>query len=207
MTPDHPSAPPVSAQTPEAFPQTWTAEILRTPPLIAPARQFVYPQVVPGEEDAIARGAMLLQVRPPTGGTFLATCALGFRDPALPSGVWSCPAPDELLAVAGGYGYRVDTRNPAVCDFLPQRPITAVLPAVAEGMLLLAGFHTVVALGAAGVLWQTARLSWEGVTLRAVRDGQLHGDGWDMFSDREKPFSVDLRTGAHLGGGYDQGGS
>lgn len=195
---------PTSASLHEAFPHTWSATVLQAPPLIAPARQFVYPQNVPGEEDALSRGALLLNVRPATGGNFLATCALGFRDPSLPSGIWACPAPDDLLAIAGGYGYRLNSLNPAGCDFLPLRPIASVLPAPNEGLLLLAGFHHVLAVGQGGVLWQTARLSWEGITLREVRDGKLHGEGWDMFTDREMPFSVNLRTGEHEGGGYNK---
>jgi hypothetical protein len=74
------------------FASTWTARILPTPPLIAPARQFTYPQRIAGEDDAMARGALLLDVKPAVGANFLATCALGFRDPALPSGVFACPA-------------------------------------------------------------------------------------------------------------------
>ena len=196
-------APPLSDRPETAsFPHNWTAEVLKAAPLIAPVRQFVYPRNVPGEEDALARGALLVQVRPAAGGSFLATCALGFRDAALPSGVWACPAAHDLLAIAGGYGYRIDTADPALCEFLPLRPITAVLAAGEDGLLLLAGFHGVLAVGAEGVRWQTARLSWEGVTLRAVREGVLHGEGWDLFADREVPFTVDLRTGMHEGGGY-----
>lgn len=186
----------------DLFPRTWSAEVLRQPPLIAPARHFVYPQNVPGEEDALSRGALNLQVQPHTGGTFLAACALGFYDQSLPSGVWSCPSPDDMLVLAGGYGYLIHTLSPADCDFLPLRPVASILAAPSAHLLLLAGFHTVLALGPDGVRWQTARLSWEGVTLREVRDGHLHGDGWDMFSDREIPFTVDLRTGEHQGGGY-----
>jgi hypothetical protein len=185
-----------------AFPRTWRAQVLRTPPLIAPARQFVYPQNVPGEEDALNRGALMLHVSPASGGTFLATCALGFRDPSLPSGVWSAPAPDALLAVAGGYAYLIETLEPSRCVFLPVRPVTAVLAAPEHGLVLLAGFHDVLALGEGGIAWQTGRLSWEGVKLGEVRDGKLHGLGWDMFSDQELPFTVDLQTGEHQGGGY-----
>ena len=184
------------------FPHTWTAELRRTPPPIAPARQFVYPQAVPGEEDALGRGALFLQVRPRRGGDFLAACALGYSEPSLPSGLWACPAPDELLVIAGGYGYRTDTLHPEQCEFLPLRPIAAALPAPEHGLLLLAGFHSVLALGAKGVRWQTERLSWEGVTLREVRGGKLYGEGWDMFADREVPFAIDLLTGTHEGGGY-----
>jgi hypothetical protein len=184
------------------FPKTWLAEVLSAPPLIAPARQFVYPLHVPGEEDAMERGALHLLVRPSVGGTFLATCALGFRGPSLPTGVFACPRPDDLLAVAGGYAYLVDTTAPTHCLHLPLRPVTQILSAPQEGLLLLAGFHTVAAIGAAGLLWQTAKLSWEGVRLGEVRAGRLHGEGWNMQTDREVPFSIDLATGAHTGGGF-----
>jgi len=186
----------------EAFPQTWTASILTAPPLIAPARQFVYPLHVPGEDDALARGAMLLNVRPASGGSFLATCALGFRDPTLPSGIFSCPRPDDLLAVAGGYAYLIDTLAPAACLHVPLRPVTQVLLAPDAGLILLAGFHTVAALDANGLRWETARLSWEGVTLGEIRDGKLHGSGWNMHTNREVAFTIDPVTGTHIGGGF-----
>ena len=186
------------------FPHSWAARILPGPPLIAPARQFMFPRQVPGEEDALQRGALLLNVAPVSGGTFLATCALGFRDPSLPTGIWTCPAQDDLLAVAGGYAYRLATRQPEQTALLEQRPVTSVLAAPADGLLLLAGFHDVLALGADGVLWRTARLSWEGVTLVSVQAGELHGRGWDMFADAEVPFTVDLRSGKHQGGGYQR---
>jgi hypothetical protein len=165
----------------DAFAQTWTARILSAPPMIAPARQFVYPLYVPGEEDAMSRGALLLDVKPANAANFLATCALGFREPSLPTGIFACPRPGDLLAVAGGYAY---------------------LSAPSAGVLLLAGFHHVAAIDANGLRWQTARLSWEGVTMAEVRDNQLHGTGWNMQTDREVAFSVDLATGTHTGGGY-----
>lgn len=186
------------------FPATWTAQILSAPPLIAPARQFVYPLFVPGEEDAMNRGALLLNVKPPAAPNFLATCALGFSNPQLPSGVWSTPNPDAMLAVAGGYAYFVDTTAPEQCLHLALRPVTAVLPVHDPALILLAGFDRVTALGAKGILWTTDRLSWEGVTLSAVRDGQLFGTGWNMMEDRDVDFTVDLATGTHTGGGFSR---
>jgi hypothetical protein len=186
----------------KTFPQTWSAEVLTTPPLIAPARQFMYPRRVAGEEDAMNRGALHLLVKPASGGTFLATCALGFRDVSLPAGVFACPAADDMLAVAGGYGYLVNTTTPERSVHLPMRPVTRVVSAVDEGLILLVGFHTVAAVGPEGLLWETAKLSWEGVTLSDIRDGELHGEGWNMPANREIPFTVDLRTGAHEGGGF-----
>jgi hypothetical protein len=187
---------------PESFPQTWIARVLTDPPLIAPARQFVYPQHVPGEEDAMNRGALLLDVKPAAGANFLATCALGFRDPSLPTGIFACPLPDNLLAVAGGYAYLIDTLAPDHCLHLPLRPVTQILPAPSAGVILLAGFHIVLALDATGIRWQSARLSWEGITLTRADTSHLHGTGWNLHTDREVPFTVDLLTGEHTGGGF-----
>ena len=186
----------------DAFARSWSAEVLARPPLIAPVRQYLYPQQVPGEEDALARGALVVDVRPANGGSFLGTFALGFREASLPSGLWACPAPERMLAVAGGYAYMVDTTAPERSELLEQRPVTAILAAPEEGLLLLAGFHDVLAVGAEGVRWRTGRLSWEGVTLQEVRGGRLLGEGWNMFTDEEVGFAVDLRTGQHEGGAH-----
>jgi hypothetical protein len=185
-----------------AFPQSWTARILTAPPLIAPARQYVYPHPIPGEEDAMSRGALLLDVKPANAANFLATCALGFRDPSLPTGIHACPRPDDLLALAGGYAYLIDTLAPSPSLHLPLRPVPQILSAPPAGLILLAGFHNVIAIDATGLRWQSARLSWEGINLTEVRDNQLHGTGWNLHTDRELPFTLDLSTGAHEGGGF-----
>jgi hypothetical protein len=186
------------------FASTWTASVLKAPPLIAPARQFTYPVRVPGEEDALNRGALLVDVKPLFGANFLATCALGFRDETLPSGIHPCPRTDDLLALAGGYAYLIDTLDPTRSTFLPIRPVTALLSAPAQGLIFLAGFHSVAAIGANGLRWQSGRLSWEGVTLHGVRDRHLHGLGWNLETDREVPFAIDLETGEHTGGGFEE---
>lgn len=176
--------------------------MLTGPPLIAPARQFTYPRAVAGEEEALARGAMYATVKPATGGEFLATCARGFADASLPSGIWSCPRPQEICLVSGGYACVVDTAAPEQALLVPQRPVTEVLVSVEAGLLLFAGFHTVVAYGAGGVAWQTKKLTWEGMTGLRVEGATLHGVGWDMMADKEVPFVVDLKTGEHTGGGF-----
>ena len=190
-----------------AFPHAWRAEILTTLPLIAPARQFTYPRPVPGEEDALARGALQLLIHPEAGGDFLVTCALGFTDPSMPTGIYSCPNPQELCAVAGGYAYVIDTTAPEHSTHIPLRPVVEVMPVPDHGLLVFAGFHSILAWGTEGLAWQSARLSWEGLRITGVRnaeDGtpQLTGLGWNMHTDKEVEFAVDLRTGAHTGGGY-----
>ncbi len=189
----------------EDFARSWTAEVLREPPLIAPARQFVYPFAIAGEEDALARGALRVMVRPRVGGAFLAMFALGFRDPSMPTGIYAAPGTDEMCALAGGYAYLVDTAEPGRCTLLGLKPVTSVHMAVGAGLLVFPGFQTLMAWGAGGVRWQTGRLSWEGVRVTEVTASEVLGFGWDLLSDKEVAFSVDLLTGAHRGGAFPAG--
>jgi hypothetical protein len=181
---------------------SWTAEVLKQSPMIAPARQFTYPQQIAGEEDALARGALQLMVWSASGGAFLATCALGFVDPSMPTGVFACPNPDELCAVAGGYAYIIDTTHPEHSTHIALKPVVEVRSLPEQNLLLFRGFHTLIAWGEKGRAWQTAKLSWEGLRITAIEGNTLHGFGWNLMTDKEVAFSVDLLTGQHQGGGF-----
>lgn len=181
----------------ETFSHRWQAEILPAAPMIAPAAQYVYPQAV----EEVERGALqiLLQSDPDSPPALL-TFALGFADTSLPHGIWSCPNPDQICAVAGGYAYIADANNPKQWMQVPYRPVTAVYAVAAENRLIFAGFHQLWALGPGGKHWETARLTWEGLRVTEIGNGKLVGYGWDLPTDREMPFVVDLATGHHTGG-------
>ena len=170
--------------------------------MIAPARQFTYPLQIAGEEDALSRGALQVMVHPAAGGTFLATCALGFTSPSMPSGVFACPNANELCAVAGGYAYMINTAHPEHCVHLPLKPVVEVRVLPEHGLLVFAGFHNLMAWGAGGLAWETARLSWEGVRLGEIEGDTQQGFGWNMQTDKDVAFAVDLRNGRHTGGGF-----
>ena len=182
----------MSARTAEfPFPRTWSAEILPNRPVILPARHFVYPL----EVEEVERGALEVLVRPEGMTPFLATCALGFRDPIVPTGVWSTPNPREVCAVSGGYAYMIDTGDPARFTMLPYRPVLQVHSAVEAGLLLFVGHHAILAWGEKGEAWQSPKLSDEGVSVTALEGMTLRGMGWKMISDKETSFAIDLRTG------------
>jgi hypothetical protein len=185
-----------------AFQSTWKARVLQGAPMIAPVRQFTYPHAVAGEEDAMARGALFVDVQPRTGGSFLAMCALGFAGNGMIRGVWAAPEPDEMCAVAGGYAYLIDTAAPERSQMLPLKPVVEVRPLPELGLLLFVGFHHLYVRGRGDVAWQSERLSWEGVTVTRVEGAVVHGLGWDMKADVEVPFSVDLATRVCEGGGF-----
>jgi hypothetical protein len=177
-----------------SFAHSWQAEILAARPLILPPRSFVYPR----QAEEVERGALEAMIRPAQGAPFLATFALGFADPAAPAGLWSCPNPDELCAVSGGYAYIVDTSRPERFTQIAFCPVLEARTLKEHRLLLFAGHYALLAWGAEGFRWQTARLSSEGLRIAEIRGDELHGFGWDLLTDRETPFTVDLRTGQRV---------
>jgi hypothetical protein len=188
-----------------SFPHEWEAEILSARPLILPPRHFVYPR----EAEEVERGALEVLVKPLKTGNdvrgsaaseqpFLATCALGFRDSAVPTGIWSTPTAETICAVSGGYAYMIDTWEPERFTMISYRPVLDVRAAPGEEILLFVGHHSVLAWGPRGEAWQSGKLSDEGVTITTIGDGVLHGIGWEMMSDRETPFTLNVRSGQRL---------
>ena len=180
-----------------SFPHRWEAEVLSARPLILPQRHFVYPR----EVEEVERGALEVLVRPVIDAQpFLATCALGFRDPVAPTGVWSCPNAGELCAVAGGYAYIIDTILPERFTMIPYRPVLEVRALPENGLLLLVGNRMILAWGTQGQVWESDKLSDEGVTITRIERSALHGMGWQMTTDREIQFELNLRTGSLVAG-------
>ena len=184
------------------FRRAWTAEVLKGAPLIAPARSYVWPMRIAGEEDALARGAVNVMVRPEAGGSFLVTAALGFKDPTMPTGIFGCPDASQICLVAGGYAYVGSVAEPEQVTLVAMKPVVNVLERAAEGLLVFAGFTSVMGWGEQGQAWETGRLSWEGLRITGIEGGRLRGFGWDLMKDVEVEFAVELTSGQASGGGY-----
>lgn len=177
-----------------SFPCTWRAEALAARPLILPPRHFVYPR----EAEEVERGALEVMVRSEGVEPFLATCALGFRDAAVPTGIWACPRPAEMCAVSGGYAYVIDTKAPGQFTMIAYRPVLEVRAAPENGLLLFVGHHSILAWGREGLAWESEKLSDEGVTIATIEGQTLRGMGWSMRTDKETPFALDLGNGNRL---------
>ena len=187
-----------SAAIHDPFARVWRAEILAARPLILPPRHFTYPR----EAEEVERGALEVLIHPGAGaaepgaaGPFLATCAVGFADPVVPTGIWATPNPREICAVSGGYAYVIDTTAPERFTMIPHRPVLEVRAAIAQQLLLFIGHRSILAWGTQGQVWESEKLSDEGLSVSAIDGETLRGLGWQMLTDSEIPFALDLRTG------------
>lgn len=206
------------------FPHHWQAQTLSERPAILPARHFTYPnnaeEVERGALEVLVRPQSLgpvaeepvlslskdldfetrerVSARPVSKAAqpFLATCALGFSDPLVPTGIWSTPDLEEICVISGGYAYLIDTTAPDRFTMLPYRPVLQVRPVPENNLLLFIGHHAILAWGEHGEAWQSPKLSHEGVTITTVDGGIIRGLGWNLITDKEAPFALDLRTGA-----------
>jgi hypothetical protein len=177
-----------------SFGHSWTAEILKSRPLILPQRHFVYPQ----QAEEVERGALEVLITPTGAEPFLATCALGFNDPGAPTGLLSTPHKDWICTVSGGYAYMINTLAPEQFEQLPYRPVLEIRSLVEQNLLLFSSHYSLLAWGQAGIAWQTGRLSSEGVEILSIEGNVLRGRGWDMITDQDLDFSIDLRNGKRI---------
>jgi len=179
------------------FPMNYEVRKLESAPLLHPVEKLYQ---YPAEIEEGDRSGTYLRVVPKTGPAWVGFFALGFDSNQVVSAVCSCPDPDMLCAVAGGYAYVVKSTDPTQWFRIEQRPVVELRALHELQLLLFTGFTTITALGRSGLAWTTKRLSWEGVTISEISGEKLQGLGWDAIADKEIPFVVDLTTGQHTGG-------
>jgi hypothetical protein len=146
------------------------------------------------------RTGAYLRIEPRQSQAWYGFFGLGFESDRMIHAVYSCPDPDSVCVVVGGYAYVVKATEPAQWFRAEQRPVVEVRPVAELGLLLFAGFTTITALARHGLAWTTDRLSWEGLTITEISGAKLKGHAWDALTDKDVPFSVDLLTGRSTGG-------
>jgi len=179
------------------FPHNYEINVRESYSLIHPAEKLYQ---FPAQLEEGDRTGVYLRVAKKDCGPWIGFFAQGFDSDEVANGVYSCPDPDWLCAVARGYAYLVDSANPQRWVQIEQRPVVAVRALPELKLLLFVGFTSITVLGESQQLWTTERLSWEGISISAIQEATLHGMGWDAPADKEVPFEVDLLTGKSKGG-------
>lgn len=188
----------------DVFPRNYEIQALESYSLLHPAEKlYQYPaQLEEGD-----RTGNYIRVTPKSSRTWIGFFAAGFDSADVANGIYSCPDPDSLCVLAGGYGYIVSAANPDHWTQIEQRPVVEVRAAPELKLLLFIGFTSITGLAQQNQLWTTGRLSWEGISIARIDGTLLHGMGWDAVTDKEVPFQVDLLTGKSTGGARPGAGS
>jgi len=179
------------------FHHNYEIKVLESYSLVHPAEKL---HQFPAQLEEGDRSGTYLRVIANDSSPWIGFFAQGFDSPQVAHGVFSCPDPDWLCAVAGGYAYLVDSTNPQRWIRVEQRPVVAVRAVVELKLLLFVGFTSITILRESARLWTTERLSWEGITISEIQGTKLTGTAWDAIADKEVPFEIDLLTGKSQGG-------
>src|ERR1700682_3316529 len=179
------------------FPANYEVVVLQSYGLVNPLERF---HQFPAELEESDRTGVYLRIVPKQGNAWIGFFSLGFDSDQVVNAIYSCPDDDSLCVVAGGYGYVANAAAPAQWMRVEQQPVVDVRALSEQKLLLFSVFHTITAIGSAGLLWTTERLSWDGISISRVDQTTLYGQGWDAIADKEAPFEVDLATGKHTGG-------
>ncbi len=122
------------------------------------------------------------------------------RGPEGISGFYATPARNTVLIVIEGQGYWVPTQEPATYEVVATIPIRQVIRVPERDIVLLVDFLRMEAYGPEGLLWQTKRLSWDGLQITEVNSTTIRGLAWDSPADSQVEFSVDTSKGIVKGG-------
>src|SRR4029077_11125831 len=105
------------------FPKSYEIRVLDGSGLVNPVeRSHQYP----AELEESDRTGIYLRVIPQQGDPWVGFFSLGFDSDKVVNALYSCPDPDSLCVVAGGYGYAVKTDDPNQWWRVEQRPVTDV---------------------------------------------------------------------------------
>ncbi len=156
----------------------------------------------PGAVESGGHDGLNVRVVPHEGEAWIGTFAFGRFGPKTITGVFATPNPTKLCVVAEGEAYIVDVANPKEHENLSIVPVIAVRSSAKHRLLIFANHTELFAIGANGIAWRTERLSWDGLKLTTMTDETLCGVFWDIRTESEQSFSVDLATGTHIGGAF-----
>lgn len=163
-----------------------------------PIKRLFYP----GATSIGGRDGVHVHVTPHRGDEWIGVFAAGSSGQTAVTELCRTPNPKKLCVVANGQGYIVDAEHPELWDNVPIFPVLALRGSSKHQLLIFANHTEILAFGAGGIAWRTARLSWDSMTLTSMGEDEVSGVFWDIRSESEQSFTVNLLDGTHSGGAH-----
>lgn len=179
----------------ESFPTDFGFEVLNELASDNSRRLFF-----PGAGHLGGRDGLNIRVIPSDAEAWIGTFSFGRFGSKAVTGVFATPNPKKLCVVAKGQAYIVNVISPQDHECLSIIPVLDVRASLKHGLLIFANHTELLAMGSNGVAWRTGRLAWDSLRLTSMTDEILYGVFWDIQTESEQSFSVNLADGTHVGG-------
>lgn len=161
------------------------------------ASKIVY---FPNEGSGVRRDGVMVKFLPNIGEPWIGIFAFGNMLPSGECGVYPGPGRNQLTVLAKGNAYIVSFNNPTSFIYVKSNPVIHVIPVPSRNLILFHDYTEIVAYNENGLMWETARISWDGIEIDKVSDTMIFGKSWDAPNEKYVQFSVDLTDGSHQGG-------
>jgi hypothetical protein len=163
--------------------------------------KFQHPVVFfPPSKDGREPTGLWLKVSAAGGKTWIGVFAFGYPSPPAFCRIVSSPNPNRVCVISNGAGYFVSADEPDTWEEVPLIPILDVRPIPEHGLLVFSDFTGLAAYDSNGLRWRSPQVCHDGLKILNVNDQKIEGIGYNPTnsSSPERPFAIDLKTGALL---------
>jgi hypothetical protein len=157
---------------------------------------------IPHGNPGVGRDGLIVRFFPQSSTDWTGVFAFGDMLPNGECGVFEGPGKNHLTVLAKGEAYIVAADNPKSFEQVNCCPVVAVVLVPSHNMVLFHDFTDIAAYNETGLLWQTGRISWDGIEIVSIKNEQILGLAWDAPNEKHVEFKVDLASGTHEGGAY-----
>jgi hypothetical protein len=154
----------------------------------------------PGPDIEVGHDGLTVNIAPFGGTPWVATFKFGQLSPNGVSGIFSMPNSERICVVSRGDGYVVSANDPCEWEIINAIPVIDVRCSIKHKIILFANFTELVAYDSVGLKWRTDRLTWDNMKLVEMTDDAVTGEFWDIRTESDNRFTVELATGKHHGG-------
>lgn len=179
------------------FPHTYAIEI---PPELPGTGENVY--YIPGDKTGSRHNGALVLVHPSDGRSWFGVIAGMQNEYSALGGIYSCPDENQICIAVDGAAYFIDSRDPSVWTEVPHYCVEKVHTLISMELMFFVTSTEIAAHGREGVLWQTERLSLDGISITSIGENLIKGASSCFCSQNEAAhqFEVEVKTGKHKGG-------
>jgi hypothetical protein len=158
------------------------------------------PIYVPMSGGGLGRDGVMVKFNPVRGNRWIGIFAFGDMLPKGECKVFPGPGNNRLTVIAKGDAYIVSPNNPEKYKRVKSCPVIGAIPIPHRGLVVFYDYTEVVAYDEKGLVWETDRVSWDGIEINEVTESELIGRSWDAPSERKVDLRVNLANGHHQGG-------
>lgn len=155
---------------------------------------------IPNGGSCVGRDGVIVKLLPYDGESWVGIFAFGDMLSNGSCNAYFGPGRNHLTVLAKGEAYIVLPSDP--CSFIRVKscPAICAIPVPSHDLMLFHDYTEIVAYNENGLVWETKRISWDGIKIEEISDSAILGKSWDSLNGKNVQFSVDLTDGSHQGG-------